>query len=103
MPKLPPQKGILAEIMTDFDKSVDSSPDARPTKARRNFFTFVLGNTKSASQTLFAADQFSQVQLGILFLKDYSRIDAFDERDYLESKKIFLSVTFEGHAFAVRL
>jgi len=102
-PKLPMKDGILGDLVRDFMGASDTRPDARPGKTRLCHFTFVLGNTKNAAQTLFAADQFVPVKKGLLLLKDYSKIDAADEREYFESKRIFVSVSYEGHAFALRL
>lgn len=103
MPTFPEKQGIVGDLINDFMSAVDNAPNARPSKERLNDFTFVIGNTKTSAQTLFAADQFAPVKRGLLLLKDFSRVDAFDERDYLESRKIFVSVTFEGHAFALKL
>lgn len=103
MPNFPKKDGIVGDLITEFNEAVESAADSRPPKGRLKYFTFVIGNTKTAAQTVFAADQFLPVKRGLLLLKDYSRVDAFDERDYLESKKIFVSVTFEGHAFALKL
>ena len=102
MPKFPQRDGIYGELFSDFEAALDTTPAATPVNGRKDLFTFVLGNTKSAEQTLFAVDRFVGVERGLLVLKDYARGDAFDERDYLESKKIFPAVTFEGHAFVIR-
>jgi len=102
MPKFPSHRGILDELFSDFQASLDTAPAASPCDHRKEFFTFVLGNTKSSEQTLFAVDRFVGVSRGLLVLKDYAKGDAFDERDYLESKKVFPAVTFEGHAFVIR-
>lgn len=102
VPKFPERQGIYADLFGDFSAAVDASPSSTPREGRTELFTFVLGNTKSAEQTLFAVDRFVPVKSGLLLLKDYAKGDAFDERDYLESKKVFPAVTFEGHAFVIR-
>ena len=103
LPPFPQRAGIVGDLITDFVSRADTSPDAKVSEDRSGLFTFVLGNTKSSAQTLFAVDRFIPVQRGLLLLKDFARSEAFDEREYLESKRIFPAVTFEGHAFVVRL
>jgi hypothetical protein len=100
---LPQHHGLMGELVRDFQRSVNSSPNGKPEAERINCFTLVIGNTKSSDQTLFAADRFIAAQRGALVLKDYARTDSFDERDYLESKRIFPAITFEGHALAFKL
>lgn len=101
--KFPETSSMFAEFINNFSAQTYASPDAKIDESRKNLFTFVLGNTKAANQTIFAADRFSEAKKGILVLKDYSKINAFDEREYLEGKLIFPAVTFEGHAFALKL
>jgi hypothetical protein len=100
--KFPQKTGIEGELLTEFAQSTEANPNSRPNESRRHLFTFVLGNTKKPEQTIFAADRYSEVDKGILILKDYARVDAFDEREYCEGKLIFPAVTFEGHAFALK-
>jgi hypothetical protein len=100
--KFPERSGILGELLSDFGQATESNPNSRPETDRQTLFTFVLGNTKKPEQTIFAADRFTEVERGILILKDYSRVDAFDEREYCEGKLLFPSVTFEGHAFVLK-
>ena len=100
---LPHSKGLLGELIRDFASSVNQSPSGKPEEDRASYFTMVIGNTKSPEQTMFAVDRFIAAKTGVLILKDYSRTDAFDERDYLESKRIFPAITFEGHALAFKL
>lgn len=100
--KFPELPSLLGEILAELPQHCHSKPDSRPEPERRALFTIVLGNTKDPSQAHFAADRFAEAQQGLLVLKDYGRVDAFDEREYLESKLIFPAVTFEGHAFALK-
>lgn len=100
--KFPELPSLLGEMVEEFSRHCHSKPDSRPEVERRTLFTLVLGNTKNPSQAHFAADRFAEAQQGLLVLKDYGRVDAFDEREYLESKMIFPAVTFEGHAFALK-
>jgi hypothetical protein len=44
-----------------------------------------------------------EIKYGALLLKDYAKVGAFDERDYLESKLVFPTTLFEGHALAMKL
>jgi len=101
--KFPVLAGLLGEFVTDFAEHVHVKADSKPEADRRQLFTIVLGNTKKGEQTVFAADRYAEVERGILVLKDYARVDGFDEREYLESKGIFPAVTFEGHAFAIKI
>ena len=103
IPKFPSKSGLLGEFVADFEACVERKPDARPDLERARLFTFVIGNTKTSAQTLFAIDRFLEVETGLLLLKDFARVDASDERDYLEAKRLFPSVTYEGHAFFLRM
>lgn len=103
MPAFPKTNGISDEIVKDMAHATNMSPSAKIADEREDLFTFVLGNTKSSSQTLFAVDRFLPVKRGLLLLKDFGRVGAADEREYLEGKGILPSVTFEGHGFVVRL
>jgi hypothetical protein len=103
MARFPQTNGIADEIVRDMIRAADTSPSAKVPEERAELFTFVLGNTKSSTQTLFAVDRFLPVRRGLLLLKDFGRVGAADEREYLESKGILPSVTFEGHGFVVRL
>jgi hypothetical protein len=100
--KFPPVSGLLGEMLGEFEGKVKKDAASRPEGERRKIYTLVLGNTKNSSQTIFAADRYAEIDVGCLVLKDYGRIDAADEREYLESKLIFPSVTFEGHAFSLK-
>lgn len=100
--KLPPRPSILGELITEFEANISSAANSKPDEQRLSLYTFVLGNTKESNQTVFAADRFSEAQSGLLILKDFARVDAADEREYLESKFIFPSVTLEGHGFAMK-
>jgi hypothetical protein len=101
--RFPEKHGLLGELISDFTKVTEADPSSKPTQERNDLFTLVLGNTKKPEQTVFAADRFAEARTGLLVLKDYGRVDAFDEREYLESKSIFPAVTFEGHAFALKM
>lgn len=94
-------KGLQAELLQEFIGCI-SKDSAQIPLDRRNRFTFILGNTRSSEQTHFAVDRYLEVQRGLLILKDYTKIDSFNERDYLESKLLFPSYTFEGHAFCLK-
>jgi hypothetical protein len=94
---------LLGELLQEFAQVTASKPDSKPLDDRIQLFSIVLGNTKKPEQTIFAADRFAEVTQGLIILKDYGRVDAFDEREYLESKGIFPAVTFEGHAFALKM
>jgi len=102
LPRMGQQRGLAAELLRDFESMAEALPNSKPDEARRELFTIVLGNTKNAAQTIFAVDRFAEAKQGLLVLKDYARVDAADEREYLESKRIFPAVTFEGHAFALK-
>jgi hypothetical protein len=101
--RFPEKAGLLGELISDFSRITETSPSSKPDASRNQLFTLVLGNTKKPEQTVFAADRFAEAHTGLLVLKDYGRVDAFDEREYLESKNIFPAVTFEGHAFALKV
>lgn len=66
-------------------------------------FTFVIGNTKSGEQTMFAADRYKNVQKGVLLLKDYGKVGAASEKDYLEKGDMFVTATLEGNGYLIRL
>lgn len=100
--RFPEVPGLLGEMIKDFVSHSHVKAASKPDAVRRPLFTIVLGNTKKGEQTIFAADRYSEAERGLLVLKDYARIDAFDEREYLESKMILPAVTFEGHAFAIK-
>lgn len=102
LPRFPELKGLAGEIIQDFHAQGLVGPRAKPPEERLKLFTFVLGNTKTSEQTLFAVDRFVEAGEGLLVLKDYAKVDAADEREYLESKRVFPSITFEGHAFALK-
>jgi len=99
---VPAQDSFFGELATEYRLAVQDGPDARPPEERRDLFTFVLGNTKKSEQSIFAADRFYEVTNGFLLLKDYARVDAKEEREYLESKGIFPSITYEGHGFCFK-
>lgn len=99
---VPAQDSFFGEIAQEYTSSLQEGADARPPEDRKHLFTFVLGNTKKSEQSIFAADRFSEVSTGFLLLKDYARVDAKEEREYLESKGIFPSITFEGHGFCFK-
>jgi hypothetical protein len=100
--QIPHRGSLVGELVDEFFAKVDRRPEAKPSHNRAALFTFVIGNTKSAAQTTFAADRFFEVESGFMVLKDYARVDAADEREYLESKLIFPSITLEGHAYALK-
>jgi hypothetical protein len=95
--------GLLGELLEEFSSITEAKAISKPVDTRVELFTIVLGNTKKPEQTIFAADRFVEAKSGLLILKDYGRVDAFDEREYLESNGIFPAVTFEGHAFALKI
>ena len=99
MPNFPSKIGIVNEMLNDFMKQINTNPKVEFDK---EIFTFVIGNTKNASQTSFAATSFKDVKKGVLTLKDFARTDAFQEREYLEELMLFPTVTFEGHAYIIR-
>jgi len=100
--KVPDHDSFFGELAAEYTKAVHDGADACPPDDRRSLFTFVLGNTKKSEQSIFAADRFYEVENGFLLLKDYARVDAKEEREYLESKGIFPSITFEGHGFCFK-
>ena len=100
---LPERDDLLGEIIHDFRANTITTPNAKPDASRREFFTLVLGNTKTADQTIFAADRFLEAEKGVLILKDYTKLDAKDEREYLESKLIFPAMLYEGHAVSFKI
>ena len=99
MPQFPSQNGIVGEILKDFQGNISLNPKIN---ADKNKFTFVIGNTKTTSQTAFAAANFKDVHRGVLILKDFARTDAKQEREYLEELMLFPAVTFEGHGYIIR-
>ena len=99
MPIFPRKKGIIGDLIDEFNKNVNTNPEIKNNKEN---FTFVIGNTKTASQTSFAANNFKDIKKGVLILKDYAKIDAAQEREYMEELMLFPSVTFEGHAYIIR-
>jgi hypothetical protein len=101
--KIAEKNHLIGELLDDFLKNTKSNPNSKPDDLRNNLFTFVIGNSKSSAQTIFAADRFCDAKKGLLVLKDYSKVDSFDEREYLEGKLIFPSITFEGHAFCLKI
>lgn len=101
--KLPEKDFLIGELLKNFEINTQSSPNAKPDEVRNELFTFVLGNSKNSAQTIFAADRFYEAKTGLLVLKDYSKVESFDEREYLEGKLIFPSITFEGHAFCLKM
>ena len=101
-PQFPEGNDLLGELTRVYITKCKLGAKAKPPEDRLNHFTFVLGNTKSPEQTLFAVDRYVEVTQGLLILKDYAKTDAADEREYLETKRVFPSITFEGHAFALK-
>jgi hypothetical protein len=101
--RFPEANDILAELTKNFIALADQRPKSKPGEERLDHFTLVLGNTKAADQTIFAVDRFIEIKYGALLLKDYAKVGAFDERDYLESKLVFPTTLFEGHALAMKL
>ena len=99
IPEFPTQKGIVGELIKDFQTNTDTNPKI---EFNKEIFTFVFGNTKTASQTAFAATNFKDVKKGVLILKDFAKTDAAQEREYLEELMLFPAVTFEGHGFVIR-
>ncbi len=100
--KLGLKESLVGELLQEFERQIDTRPDSRPDDVRIDYFTFVIGNTKNSSQTTFAVDRFCEIKSGFLILKDYARIDAADEREYMESRRVFPSITLEGHAYVLK-
>ena len=98
----PEQQGLMLEMCSDFKMKSNVAPNATPPEDRKILFTFVIGTAKTSEQTIFAVDRFSEAKKGMLILKDYTKVGSADEREYLESKRIYPSMTFEGHALALR-
>jgi hypothetical protein len=99
MPKFPEKDGIVGDLIKDFNICINANPKI---EFNNEEFTFVFGNTKTASQTAFAATNFKNVKKGVLILKDFARTDAEQEREYMEELMLFPYVTFEGHAYIIR-
>lgn len=99
IPIFPKQAGIVGDIIEEFSKCINTNSKVEFDK---DIFTFVLGNTKTESQTAFAATNFKDVKKGVLILKDFARTDAYQEREYLEELMLFPTVTFEGHGYILR-
>ena len=99
IPGFPAQKGIIGDLIKDFQANTDTNPKV---EFNKEVFTFVFGNTKTAAQTAFAATNFKDVKKGVLILKDFAKTDAAQEREYLEELMLFPAVTFEGHGFVIR-
>lgn len=100
---MPKSTALIQELIDDFVATTNLDPAGKPLEERKGLFTLVIGNTKQSEQTLFAVDRFVEAERGMLVLKDYARVDACDEREYLESKQVFPTITFEGHALAFKL
>jgi hypothetical protein len=99
---IPTADSFFGELASEYTAATHDTADARPSEERKGLFTFVLGNTKKSEQSIFAADRYSEATTGFLLLKDYARVDAKEEREYLESKGIFPSITYEGHGFCFK-
>lgn len=100
MPKL---DGIFGEIYTDMWRGIDVQPRRALPQERATTFTYVITGAKDAKDIVMAADIFENTQRGLLLIKDYAKVTSVDERDYLDSKGLFPSVTFEGHGFCLKL
>jgi hypothetical protein len=101
--RLPQAKGLIGELVQEFETIPDTSTNATLSEQELEHFTYVIGNSKERSQILYAADSFGPVKRGLLLLKDYAHIESPDEREYLEGKRIFPAISFEGHAFVLRM
>lgn len=97
-----PKSAFIKEMWDGFVGCLDTSPQVENVGNKKDFW-FILGHTTAAEKTMYAADKFSAVAQGVLALKDYARVNHFHERAYLEGKRIFMSVSLEGNAFAVKL
>lgn len=95
-------RGIFHDLSNQFNLSVVAGEKANLDESRKDFFTFVLGNTKTAIQSSFAIDRYLECRKGVLLLKDYGKVGAFDSREYLEEKRVFPCVTLEGHGYAFK-
>jgi hypothetical protein len=94
---------IIISLWEKFSKMIDKRASVPKGELDVDEFIFVLGSTKKADQTIYAADKFNEVRRGVLALKDFSKTSNFHERAYLENHKIFVSVTLEGNAYAIRM
>lgn len=94
---------IIMSLWEKFSEMIDKRTSVPKEELDVDEFIFVLGSTKKADQTIYAADKFNEVRRGVLALKDFSKISNFHERAYLENHKIFVSVTLEGNAYAIRM
>ena len=96
------EMGIFKEAGEKFNQEVIAGEKAHIENERRGMFTFVLGNTKTAVHSSFAIDRYIEIPKGMLLLKDYGKVAAVDNREYLEENQIFPAVTLEGHGYAFK-
>lgn len=101
--KLPRSDGLLGEMILEFNSKVNSRPDATIEHSRRQAFSFILGNSKQSTQMVLAARTFASASCGVMLIKDYASLQSPDEREFLESQRIFPGITLDGHAIAIKL
>ena len=61
--------------------------------------TFILASSKKSNYVISAVNKLEKIDRAVLCLKNYSLLGNYDEREYLEDRGIFVTTTFEGHAF----
>jgi hypothetical protein len=71
--------------------------------SNKDTFSILLAETATIHQTRFAYDTFSSLDKALLILRNYTKLDSKDEREYAESKGIFVCTGLDGHAFALKL
>ena len=101
--QMPDLGGIFGEIFSDMMSTIDIQPRRTLDVSRQTLFTYVITGAKEAKDVVMAADIYENTERGLLFIKDYAKVTSVDEREYLDSKGLFPSVTFEGHGFCLKL
>jgi hypothetical protein len=101
--KIEPKSKLTADFADSFYSNLSSTEKTSDLLDCDGAFVFVLGNSKTTEQSVHAADSFAQVKKGFLAVKDFSKVGNFDEREYFESRGIFLTVSLEGHGYNLKL
>lgn len=103
LPKKISHSIFMTQMYDEFYANAIKKPGYAFDDINPDGFTFVIGNTKTGEQTMFAADRFKNVERGVFILKDFGRIGGHSEREYLEKNGMFMNVTLEGHGYLLRL
>ncbi len=101
--KMPPREGLLAEIYAELSSAIEKNVNALAGRDRPDALTFILGGAKKSTDTLLALDQYVAATNAVMLIRDYARIDAADEREQFDAKRVFPTLTFEGHAVCIKV